>query len=206
MRTSLLALGWTILLALTAANLPAAEPGNACGPAALGSAPSGPEASLHQRLMDLDRELRRSLTAVVRNAGRLDPAALADDAAGFSRALRDLERRAHGLEATAATRWRRKVRRLDGLLANLERAAVGVDPAGALPRRGARRSAALRLPSPTHLAPPNDDCADALAVVPGRTTRSPTTARDTSTSSTTTCRASTDRLKAVIRPRERRSR
>ncbi len=174
MRTSHLVLASTILLALAAATLPAAEPGNACGPAAFDTAADstaggGPEASLHRRLVELDRELRRSLVGVARNAGRLDPAVLEDDVASYRDALRDLERRAHGLEATAAPRWLQKVRRLYGLLANLERAAAGADPAGALPRGGARSAPALRVPSPPNLAPANDDCADAFDLVPGQT-------------------------------------
>ncbi len=172
MRTPLLALGWTLLLTLVAAAVPATEPGNACGPASHvtgGTAAGGPEGSLHRRLVDLDRQLRRNLTGVVRHADRLDAARLENDVESLRGALRDLERRAHGLEGSAAATRVRKVRQLGGLLHNLERATVGADPAGALPGHGGRSGEVLRVPQPVHLTPDNDDCADAFDLEPGQT-------------------------------------
>jgi 5-hydroxyisourate hydrolase-like protein (transthyretin family) len=104
---------------------------------------------------------------VVRNAGRTDAEILRHDVERLRGRLQDLERTAHGLEASAAAL--RKVHRLEALLSNLERAADGADPAGALPWSGRRSAPGLRAPHLENLVPANDDCADAFDVHPGET-------------------------------------
>ncbi|MCP4660676.1 MAG: hypothetical protein GY856_35190 [bacterium] len=144
----------------------AEEVTNACAK----SFDSDPIRRLHQRIQRLDRELQSRLIWVGRSAaaGLAAETGLTNEAARFRHNLEFLDREAHGLGPEIGAPLRAKLRALGNLVTNLERAAEAGPSSSALPAFDRRDPGpVIRTPTTAGTAPPNDDCANALAIGDG---------------------------------------
>lgn len=159
MLRSLLLVGISVFQLATATSLladapPAPEPG----------APAKAERALHQRLEELDRELRRELERVA--SGRAPLGALRRDAGlrSYRARLEALRLELRNLDEQSARLLGRKLRALEGLVANLARTGLDTHHSYALPRLSGRQVARVAPDELQTAAPTNDDCDNATVI------------------------------------------